>query len=303
MLYCQLILLKGEGNATLNCKTQPHIDTRVAYNLRGLPLGGTLLVGDGTARHAVQADASRGTANLPPLESAALWAAYLDRAGRCLAWGTADGKWHEYLAAHLYDYAEAQKPRAVPVETSVPTAPTDLADFGVVAVEMDTVRDEMAKTPAKPPYPAVEGQAEQALEGRDLAPAATETPAPEAPVAMADDTAETPSQKGEDAPAGHVVEAQPFFAEDVARLLAAFEEYPPYVPLMQRVEGSRWVEVNAGEEDAYLLGLLYDSTPAPTHLVYGVKGQRLRPFAPDAEWLSASDDAPDEGWWLIYYNL
>ena len=302
MLYCQLILLKGDGNATLTCKIQPHIDTRVAYNLRGLPLGGTLIVGDGTTRHAAYIDALRGTANLPPLETAALWAAYLDREGRCLAWGTADGKWHEYLAAHLYDYAEAQKPRAVSAETPALSVPTDLADLGVVAVEWDTARAARATASERPANSVVEGQDEQALEALRKAPAATETPAHETPAPIAD-PGEMPSQRGEDTPAGHVVEAQPFFAEDVARLLAAFEEYPPYAPLMQRIEGSRWVEVNAGEEDAYLLGLLYDSTPAPTHLVYGVKGQRLRPFAPDAEWLSASDDTPDEGWWLIYYNL
>ena len=72
---------------------------------------------------------------------------------------------------------------------------------------------------------------------------------------------------------------------------------------MQQLPGSRWVAVNAGETDAYLLGLLYDSDAVATHLVYGVMGQRNRPFAEDAEWLSLSDETPTEGYWLIYYNL
>jgi len=291
MLICQLILFKGEGNATLTCKTQPHIDAHVVYHLRGLPMGGTLLIGDGLSRQALAIGQPKGEAVIPPLETASLWAAYLSSDGHCLAWGTADGKWHRYVAAQLYDWEEerrAQKPIVEPL--------LDLTDFGVVAVETDDIRaadseqkvvsGEETETPEEAQKEAIEADTISSVNAEEIACI----------------EGKSPSKEGEPIAAQHA-DAQSFFAEDVERLVAAFDEYPPYEPLARLMAGSRWVEVNGGKEDAYLLGLLYDSTPAPTHLVYGVRGQRNRPFAEDAEWLAASDDTSGEGYWLIYHNL
>jgi hypothetical protein len=92
-------------------------------------------------------------------------------------------------------------------------------------------------------------------------------------------------------------------SQQLHRLIEMFDDHPAYPPLEARMAGSRWIEVREREDSAYLLGLLFDSTPAPTHLVYGVKGTRDRPFAPQAEWLSATDDDGNEGYWLVYHNI
>ena len=91
----------------------------------------------------------------------------------------------------------------------------------------------------------------------------------------------------------------PLRPEELEDVLRLFEYYPPYAPLEALVSGSRWVRV--GEEDAYLLGLLYDSTPALTHVCYGVEGTRDRPFSADAEWLAAEDG--DKGYWIVYRQV
>lgn len=288
MLYCQLILLKGEGNASLTCRVQPHLDARVTYCLRSLPRGGTLLVGDGTACHAYRADEAKGDYVLPPLEAAGLWAAYLSPAGKCLAWGTADGRWHEYLSHHLYSYtaqkeAEAQAEQAAQAALVQEASPlyADLTDFGVVdvlTVPCDQCEDEAQDAP---PPSTSENEAPRVQ------------PVQEAEYLPTEDSAST------EAPAAEP--KQPLFAEDVERLLAVFDSYPPYAPLMQHIEGSRWVSVGESEDDAYLLGLLHDSAGTPTHLVYGVRGQRNRPFTEDAEWLPEGEEG--EGYWLVYHNL
>ena len=288
MLYCQLILLKGKGNASLTFRTQPHLDTRIIYALRGLPAGGTLLVGDGEQRHAVAVSQAKGTLDVAPLVIHSLWAAYLDADGVCLAWGTADGRWHEYVAMHLYDYA---REIAAPAPRETQTGKADLADFGVIAVEFDAPESDALSLS----HPQVEAPTSNETVDRDVAPTvAREDEIDEATVETA--------RPDSDVSTAHTGKAQPLFAEDVERLLAAFDEYPPYAPLMSQIPDSRWVEV--GDEGAgYLLGLLHDSASRPTHLVYGVRGQRNRPFAEDAEWLSAEGLAQDEGYWLVYYNL
>lgn len=282
MLYCKLMLMKGEGNALLKCKIQPHIDVQAAYDLRGLPTGGTLLLGDGDDRFGTVVTAPRGALLLPPLVPETLWCAYLSPEGRTLAWGTADGKWRDYVAEGICAYGaspapvedEGDAPMAVAEEQAV--EPLDLTDLGVVALATDEPQPQDVVAP----------------------PAASESPAPadqpaSSSVALAQSTEDTT----------FIEPSLPVFAEDVERLTAMMDEYPPYAPLVARIEGSRFVEVRAEDGSAYLLGMLYDSTPLPTHLVYGVKGQRDRPFSPEAEWLSADEGDDNEGYWLVYVNL
>lgn len=80
-------------------------------------------------------------------------------------------------------------------------------------------------------------------------------------------------------------------------------EHPLYQPLMQRIDGSRWVRID--DDDAwYVVGLLYDSNNTPTHACYGVYGSYDVPLCPQAEWLPQSvDDWHGQGYWIIYQQL
>ena len=255
MLYCTLLMLQGAGQGSLKCKTQPHVGTAVRYALYNLPLGGTLLVGDAVATHAMSADVPRGEWSLPPLAVEGVWAAYLSPDGEVLARGATDGVWREAYGVALWQYARevAEKAaKAVDDETPAPHV-VDLADYGVVAVD---------ETPVAQIAEDVEGQ-----------------------------TATTPEQT----PAQEALRL-----EDLGEMLAHFEDYPPYTPLEALVPGSRWVRV--GEQDAYLLGLLYDSTPTLTHVCYGVEGTKDRPFLPEAEWLAAEEEE-ENGYWIVYRQV
>ena len=322
MLYRSLLLLKGDGHAVLKCKTQPHVETRVGYDLRDLPLGGTLLVGDGTSSRSCTPLETRGEWVLEPMAPDTLWAAYLsEREGRCLAWGAADGRWHEYVAAAIYAYheervsrventsPEEETPSSAPTDTpseETPSPSVDLASFGVVEIRteesrtIDAVREEDPIAPAE--WESAPSSGEAISESAGPIPEASETTT-EA-VEAAPGVGETMASVTEEAAATSPdTDRQPMFSAEVEDLMAAFDAYPPYTPLMTAIAGSRWVEVRE-EGGAYLLGVLYDSTPLPTHLVYGVRGWRDRPFSPEAEWLPLGEaEDPNEGYWLIYHNL
>jgi len=264
MLYCTLLLLKGSGSATLKCKTQPHVGTTVDYTLHDLPQGGVLVWGDGKSRHWTTATAKKGRWQGEALSNDGLWAAYLDAEGKMLAWGTADGLWHDFVAAELYEYA-AQSLPAAPQETApeatTPPDGVDLSDFGVVGLDETPTIEAL---PEDMPEPARDEQTEPTI------------------------TAEVQTDD----------EAQGLPLADLAPVLESFDYYPPYPPLEALMEGSRWVQVGEGDS-RYFLGLLYDSTPTLTHLCYGVQGWRQRPFSPNAEWLGDGD----EGYWVVYHEV
>lgn len=247
MVSSTLLMLGGEGRGALTIKLQSGLGGQADYRLFDLAAGGTLLVGDATRYLHFAVDGKRGTCTLPSLEQSLLWAAYVGQDGHVLAWGTADGRWHECVAqfAMAFDNEHRTPPQKEADAPSVEAAEqpqVDLTQLGVTEVlTEDTAYDEQAE-------------------------------------AVAEDAADGQSD-----------------------VLHCLETYPHYAPLEEAIAGSRWVLVDEGD-GAYLVGVLYDSTPSPTHLCYGVVGERNRPFADDAEWLPDPTD-PDKGYWIVYNQI
>lgn len=270
MLYCITIVLHGE-HGTASCRYQSPND-REAYlypSLHALPTGGVLLMGQEESYQALPLGPS--PIHCRAVDRHALWIAYCSPRGNLWAWGSADGRWHEYIATGVYLFAQEQAPEATPTLADTPPAPLateeratqDLAQWGVVQVDTDLPAFDLEQTP---PQETV-----------------SEENKPEEPTTMEEAQEET-------------VLAQPALAEDA---LAFLGEHPAYTPLEALMPASHWVQVEQ-EECPYYLGVLFDSDGAPTHLCYGVRGERTRPFAAQAEWLGENDA---EGYWIVYNAL
>lgn len=76
-----------------------------------------------------------------------------------------------------------------------------------------------------------------------------------------------------------------------------FRAFPPCPALQEALPGSRFITVHQ-QDVVYVLGVLYNSEGAPTHLCYGVPGVRDCPLR-DGEWVPTDDN----GYWLIYTAL
>ena len=279
MLYCNLILLKGRGMGTCQCKTQPHVGTRVSFRPHDLPQSGSLWVGDVRNAFAVPPEGWTGT-DLPALDIHTLWAAYLS--GDEAAVGTADGTPHPYVwdaLQRLSAAASDQETARRNTEEEIPSTDTPIAaDDTVTSMEEKTDTADTAIAPEEAATMASEPE-KASVDLADMG--VTEV--------LADSDAEPLSGTRADA-----------LAARLGEFLSRMARYPAFAPLTDAIEGSRWVEAPP-EEGGYLLGVLYDSTPAPTHLCYGVRGTRDRPFAADAEWLDAEREG--EGYWIVYQQL
>lgn len=301
MVYCSLVLLHGAGGAALKCKTQPHIGTDIKCTLYDLPVGGLMLVGDGEQVHGVNVDERHAAWQLPPLIGGNIWAAYLDGADKVLATGSADGVWRDYMTEDIYMYLADRA--ALMAKSDAETANGSTAD-------MDTAQN-APQARQSPETTVVEASID------DDNTLAANGNAEENALADISSTSEAPivdevlpaesvgdAHAAMDVPHGDAGTPQAaLVAADVAALIEYMRDYPPFAPLNDAIEGSRWVLVQDGDS-AYLLGLLYDSTPCPTHLCYGVAGARNRPFRPDAEWLPATGSAEgEEGYWIVYNNI
>lgn len=330
MVFCSLVMLHGAGRAALKCTTQPHVGTRIGCTLYDLPAGGRLLVGDGENLQHTHLAEKRTEWRLPPLEAEALWGAYLDQSGKVLAKGSADGVWRDYMTQAVHAFlAQSMAERESSAQEGTTQEPDGEEGQTQPDVRQNATPDDAAASLAScgqdteitdSPLRHIVSIATDDLLDLPLPTQVADSPSPEATerdANGAEDTDGTPLQTtaqeaGTNAPVGteeatptlqpvgeETTDSAPLNDADIEGVLQFMQDYPSYQPLCRLIEGSRWVLVQEGDS-AYLLGLLYDSTPAPTHLCYGVIGTRNRPFRPDAEWLDDPEGKDGDGYWIVY---